>query len=237
MDIAIDATKFHERLRRLRDHWQEHLEDKWGNCGAICIPMGSASETEVYSKSSALHLFLMGYEFPESIILITKSTFCLMAAQKKCNYLQDLIATSDPGNLKVALLPKSKDELQNREHFHSLIQVVKDSGKKIGTLTKASFNGEFVSSWSAFLESNRIESVEIGAALGHFLSVKLDSEMVGHRVVPKTTFLSNIYCLQELCKRAAVLSNKVLKNVFIAEMEDTIDKDLKISHLDFASKV
>lgn len=43
--------------------------------------------------------------------------------------------------------------------------------------------------------------------------------------------------LQELCKRAAVLSNKVLKNVFVAEMEDVIDKDLKVSHANISSKV
>lgn len=34
-----------------------------------------------------------------------------------------------------------------------------------------------------------------------------------------------------------MLSNKVLKNVFVAEMEDVIDKDLKITHSSFSSKV
>lgn len=178
MDIAIEASRFHDRLIRLRDHWLQHLEDKWGNSGAICIPMGAASDTDVYSKSSAVHLFLMGYEFPDSIILITKTTFYFMAAQKKCNYLQSLTAEVGSGTLKVILLPKSRDELQNREHFRSMVQVVKSNDKKLGTLTRGSFQGDFIASWNGFLESSHVETTDVGGALGYLLSTKLDSEMV-----------------------------------------------------------
>jgi nucleosome binding factor SPN SPT16 subunit len=216
MEISIDAGRFHERLLRLRDHWQQHLDEKWDHCGAVCIPMGAAAETDVYSKSSALHLFLMGYEFPDSVMVITKSAFYFMSAPKKIKHLQELTTAGGAGDMKVHLLPKTKDQVQNSEQFQNIVQAIK--GKKLGNLTKANFHGEFIPSWMSFLDSCHIESVDIAPALGLFLSVKEDSEL-------------------ELCKRASVLSNKVLKNVFIAEMEDVIDKDVKITHSAFSTKV
>ncbi len=41
----------------------------------------------------------------------------------------------------------------------------------------------------------------------------------------------------DLCKRAAVLSNKVMKHGFVAEMENILDNDLKMKHQDIADKV
>lgn len=43
--------------------------------------------------------------------------------------------------------------------------------------------------------------------------------------------------IQDLCKRAAVLSNKVMKHGFVAEMESILDNETKISHEDLAKKV
>ena len=42
---------------------------------------------------------------------------------------------------------------------------------------------------------------------------------------------------QEMCKRAAVLSNKVMKHAFVAEMERILDADEKKSHADIAEHV
>lgn len=43
--------------------------------------------------------------------------------------------------------------------------------------------------------------------------------------------------LKENCRRAAVLTNKVLKHGFVQEMENILDSDLKISHRELSEKV
>jgi len=43
--------------------------------------------------------------------------------------------------------------------------------------------------------------------------------------------------VQENCRRAAVLSNKVMKHGFVKEMESILDSDTKISHRELSEKV
>lgn len=44
-------------------------------------------------------------------------------------------------------------------------------------------------------------------------------------------------CYKDLCRRAAVLTNKVLKHGFVTEMENILDEETTIKHDDFATKV
>ena len=47
----------------------------------------------------------------------------------------------------------------------------------------------------------------------------------------------NISHIQELSKRASLLTNKVLKHGFVSEMETILDKDDKVSHSQLTDKV
>lgn len=44
-------------------------------------------------------------------------------------------------------------------------------------------------------------------------------------------------CCQDLCKRAAVLSNKIMKHGFVAEMEKILDAQEKVTHDELSKKV
>jgi len=43
--------------------------------------------------------------------------------------------------------------------------------------------------------------------------------------------------VQDLCKRAAVLSNKIMKHGFVAEMEKILDAQEKVTHDELSKKV
>ena len=43
--------------------------------------------------------------------------------------------------------------------------------------------------------------------------------------------------VQDLCKRAAVLSNKIMKHGFVAEMEKILDAQEKVTHEELSKKV
>eukprot|EP01035_Chromulina_nebulosa_P019212 gene19212-25063_t len=103
--------------------------------------------------------------------------------------------------------------------MNNLINIVrKNGGKKIGSLFKNQYEGTFIPVWLQLIDSNQLEKVEISSPIGQLLAVKDETEL-------------------ELCKRAGVLTNKVIKHGFINEMENIIDKDEKVSHSDLATKI
>ena len=178
MDVTINAERFYQRLERLQTEWMSHKSTIWGGSDAICIPIGAIGDEINYSKSSAFHLFLFGYEFADSLIVITRNNFYFMATAKKCGMLEkDLAGKHD--TIKLNLLVRTKDEGQNREHFNELSNAVrKGGGKRLGSLFKGDYAGNFIPSWTAFIDQSQLEKFEIAPSIGLFLSTKDESELV-----------------------------------------------------------
>jgi len=218
--VKISAERFFERLARLETHMSTHKEGLWGGCGAISIPLGASAGDVTYSKSAAMHLYLLGYEFPDSVMVLTKGHFYFMATNKKLSYFKDqIVPHQNESTPKITLLEKSKDEGQNRENMNDLINAIrKDKGKKIGSFFKQEFDGKFIPQWITMLKDSQLDTHEIGPALSNFFLVKDESEL-------------------DNCKRASILTNKVLKHGFVQEMEAVLDNDTNITHEALAGKV
>jgi nucleosome binding factor SPN SPT16 subunit len=215
--IAIDADQFFSRLNGIKTHWLAHKNDMWEGADALCVPMGSVKDQDVvYSKSSSVHLYLLGYEFPDSLLVLTPTKLFFMATQKKIALLETI---KDDSKFPIETLVKTKDQAANRENFKTIINEIKSTGgSKLGTLVKDNFEGSFVPSWNDTVQSDLLDAVEISRGLGYVLSIKDAAE-------------------QEICKRAAVLTKKVFKLGFVEEMEEIIDKAKKVSHEAIAEKV
>jgi nucleosome binding factor SPN SPT16 subunit len=177
-DITLNAERFYARLERLQTDWMSHKSGAWGGSDALCIPLGAVGDEINYSKSSSFHLFLFGYEFADTLIVITRNNFYFMATQKKCNMLEkDLVGKHD--TIKLHLLVRSKDEGQNREYFNELGNAIrKGGGKRLGSLFKAEFPGNFIPTWINFVDMSQLEKFDIAPALGLFLSTKDETELV-----------------------------------------------------------
>ena len=50
---------------------------------AIAVVTGSANEEELYSKSAALQTWLLGYEFPDTVIAICSRSITILTSPKK----------------------------------------------------------------------------------------------------------------------------------------------------------
>ena len=216
MEVVINPERFFQRLERLQAHWKENKTRYYNGADVLCIPFGTTDEN-VYSKASSLHFYLLGYEFPDSIIIITPKSFHFMATAKKCAYLESALMTSENA-ISVNIIKKEKDEGVNRENFHNLMHLVRKTGKNIGSMFKEKYAGSFIPGWMEFVNQSQVDMIEIAGAIGMFFAVKDEAE-------------------QDLCKRAAVLTNKVMKHGFVQEMEGILDADTKIKHLDLAKKV
>lgn len=145
----------------------------------MCIPLGMVSDELSYSKSASFHIFMFGYEFADSLVLMTKNHFYFMATAKKCSMIETFLVGKNE-TFRIETLTRTKDESVNRDLFGTLLAAVrKNGGKKIGSLFKGDVQGNFIPSWSKYLqEQEDIERIEVASALGHFFAAKDDVEMV-----------------------------------------------------------
>jgi nucleosome binding factor SPN SPT16 subunit len=181
MEVVIDAERFFTRIDRIQQHWQANKGEEWSNADAICIPMGAAKDNEVvYTKSSAMHLYLLGYEFSDSILVILKSKIYFMATEKKIAYFQNVI---DINKIPLKVLTKTKVDIENRSKFREIINAIKSSGSTIGIPLKGEYPGSFIQAWNEELASAGLTTVDISRGLGVILAMKDETEQVSSIVV------------------------------------------------------
>lgn len=188
-EVTLNAERFYARLERLQTDWMSHKSGAWGGSDALCVPLGAVGDEINYSKSSAFHLFMFGYELSDTLIVITRNNFYFMASAKKCGMIEkDLAGKHD--TIKVHLLLRTKDEGQNREHYNELANAIrKGGGKRLGSLFKAEYSGNFIPTWMNFVDLSQLEKFDIAPALGQFLSIKDETELVRRCVPPCPIFL------------------------------------------------
>jgi nucleosome binding factor SPN SPT16 subunit len=180
MEVVIDADRFYARLLALRNKWLSTKSGVFNNADALVIPMGVTTDEELtYSKAAAIHLYLLGYEFSDSLMVLTKTTFYFIATSKKCGYLQLASSKLTQTEIQIQLVNKSKDDIANTDQFMMIINAIKkQNGSKLGSLLKFECKGTFIPLWSKTVEDNKLEVVDISNALGVYLATKDDQEVV-----------------------------------------------------------
>lgn len=179
MEVTINAEQFYSRLNKLHSHWLTNKTTPYyDNCNYLCIPMGAVKGADViYSKSSAIHLYLLGYEFPESILILTTNKLYFITTQKKAIYLEAI--KDDNQAIKIETLYKTKDEDANKELLRKFLQNLKKNyGTSMGTIVKGDFEGKFIPLWNECVQSESITTVDITRGLGVILAVKDATELV-----------------------------------------------------------
>jgi nucleosome binding factor SPN SPT16 subunit len=177
MEVAINDEQFYSRLNKFITHWNQNKETLWENTNILCIPMGAVKDADVvYSKSSAMHLYLLGYEFPESLMILTPNKFYFITTQKKAAYLE---AIKDDTKFPIETFYKTKDENANKEMFKTLLTTLKKTGTTVmGTILKGEFEGKFIPLWNETLAGQGFTTVDVSRGLGVLLSTKDATELV-----------------------------------------------------------
>ena len=177
-EIQINSEKFCQRLGRLIENWISNKATHWGNADALCIMLGTREDDMNYSKASALHLYLLGYEITDSIMIITKNSFLFMASDKKCNYLESSLANAST-TISFSCLHKTKDAGMNRENFNALLgSVRRTGGNKFGSILQLDLKGPFIQSWLDCIDQSQLEKVDISNGISILLSIKDETELV-----------------------------------------------------------
>jgi nucleosome binding factor SPN SPT16 subunit len=127
--IEIDKDLFHERLSSFLSQWKSDKrasESVFGGVGSICICVGKGDENtpDADTKTAAFQLWLLSYEFPQTLIVITPEAIHFITTKKKAVYLEALKG----GKVPIEIYKRGKDADDNNAQFTKLADLIKSSG-------------------------------------------------------------------------------------------------------------
>lgn len=128
-DIKIDRVLFQERLGSFLSSWRADLRSPSPNstfngANSILVLMGKTEESSQFQKNNAIHFWLLGYEFPATLMLFTTEMVYVVTTAKKAKHLEPLKGDKIP----LEILVRGKDGEENKKLFEKITQVIKDSG-------------------------------------------------------------------------------------------------------------
>ncbi|CAL3967763.1 hypothetical protein PZA11_003980 [Diplocarpon coronariae] len=219
-DIKVDKNLFQERLSQFYSAWKADKragDTLFNGVSSILVLMGKTEETISFQKNNALHFWLLGYEFPATLMLFTLDALYVVTTGKKAKHLEPL----KNGKIPLHVLLRGKDTEQNEKIFAEINNHIKAAGKKIGILPKDTSAGPFIDEWKKAYGtiSSDVEEVDISTGLssGAF-AIKDENELRAMRNSSKACIaLMNPY--------------------FVEEMSNILDEEKKVKHSALANKV
>ncbi|KHN94288.1 FACT complex subunit spt-16 [Metarhizium album ARSEF 1941] len=219
-DIKIDGKLFQERISHFATAWKNDLRAKdglFGGAASILIMMGKMEEIPEFHKNNAMHFWLLGYEFPTTLMLLTVDTLYILTTAKKAKHLDQLKG----GRFPIEVLVRGKNAEDNEKLFVTIAEKIKEAGDKIGTIAKDTSKGPFVDEWKKVFSEHckDVEEVDVSAAVStHAFSVKDESELRAMRTASKA-------CVA------------LMTPYFLDEMSNILDSEKKVTHASLAEKV
>ncbi|KAI9505707.1 FACT complex subunit spt16 [Coemansia spiralis] len=217
-EVQLDAAAFHRRAKRLLDSWESADSPECKAVGSILVLQGRSDEKNPYTKTIATQMWLLGYEFPNTLMLFTKSKLYIVASQKKAKILQPL--ENVPSGIPLEILVHGKQEDKNQEMLAQLISAINDNGSAVGVIANNSTSGKLVDEWNAVYAPSKagIAEHDISRFLSSILAVKEENEIKHEKV-------------------AATLCTTVMQDYFIDEMENIFDEEKSITNEKMAEKI
>lgn len=216
-NINLDKEAFHRRLKKLYAAWKDSDgENGFSKMDALVAAVGKDDEI-VYSKSGALHTWLLGYELTDTIMVLTENKIHVLASKKKIEFLRQG-ESKDESYIQLNLIVRDKDK--DKENFETLVKAIKGSkkGKVIGHFPKDNYPGAFMDSWRAILKKENYEMLDASAPIAYLMAPKEESE---------------ILTIKKACLVTVDVFTKYLKD----QIMEIIDSEKKVKHSKLAEGV
>lgn len=217
-DIKIDSALFRRRLHLIQKNI--FSSDSFQKVNGVLIVVGSSEESNPYQKSTILHTWLLGYEFPATAIYITNKKIYFVTSVSKAKYLQPLIAKN---NNNIVIYSRNKDPNHNKSQFLKFFKDIEGSitpnNTYIGVLAKDKYQGKFINEWNPLWDevSSKFELKDIASGISETLEFKDEEEQKNLRIAA----------------RASVN----MMNYFTDEMSKIVDEDLNVSNSKLVDKI
>ncbi|KAE8678035.1 FACT complex subunit SPT16 [Hibiscus syriacus] len=215
---SINLDNFSKRLKAMYSHWNEHNAELWGSSCVFAVATPPPSEDLRYLKSSALDIWLLGYEFPETIIVFTKKQIHFLCSQKKASLLEVVKKSAKEAvgaDVVMHVKAKSDDGVALMDAIFKSINVQckgsENDSPIFGCIAREAPEGKLLETWAEQLKSSGFQLTDVTNGLSDLFAVKDKEEVMN-------------------VKKAAYLSYNVMNNIVIPKLESVIDEEKKITH-------
>lgn len=239
-DIYIDTKKFEKRSQLI----QKNLSDLTiFGVDSILVIIGSANENNPYMKSTTVHNWLLGYQFPATALYFTKEKAIIITSISKAKHLKGL--ESLPG---VESWTRTKDVDHNKSLFVDLVTLMKATGKKLGVIAKDRFDGKFIDEWNSVFQKyeNEFDKIDICAGISKTLEVKDEDELRLTTLASKSSSIMLDYLTDEMVnildeekpvsneKLSEIVENKVFDDPkFLNSKKKLLGDEFSINDIDW----
>ena len=220
MSITLEGNTFAKRIALIQEQWSNDASTI-AKCGSVLVVVGNPSEQTTFQKSSVLHSWLLGYEFTDTLILLTKDgRVAFLTSPKKCTILESL-APAFPLS-KLVLLKKAKDGSNLQELFGQFAQLIRDCGTSVGVLEGETVDGPTINEWKSYWKSNEIlrtcKATNVSDDFSKLLASKDANEF-------------------KLIENAGTAACVLMKDVLVDDLLSIIDQERKVTHAKIAEKL
>ncbi|KAG8696067.1 FACT complex subunit spt16 [Ceratobasidium sp. 394] len=221
MSVQLNVQQFFTRAPAVFSAWSSNKLTEFESLAgldALQILVGDPVEDEMLRKSTALQTWLLGYEFPLTLIVFAKDKIFFMCSSTKAKILNQLLeAQKTPIPIEIFTLSKPKDGPS--EAPKKLAEALGPL-KRIGGLPKEQQTGRIVDDWNKALEEHagKPEVVDISAGLASIMAVKDEDELKHVRT-------------------AAHLSSTLMTHQLASKLELLLDRQSVITHDAFAGQL
>jgi nucleosome binding factor SPN SPT16 subunit len=99
-EVTIDKTTFHNRLSAFISQWKQDKRNGdtlFAGASSIAIVMGKSDDSQGFTKTSAMQFWLLGYEFPSTVFIITQDSMHIVTTKKKgiCIFFATFMSCAD----------------------------------------------------------------------------------------------------------------------------------------------
>ncbi|PON69605.1 FACT complex subunit Spt [Parasponia andersonii] len=213
---AINLDNFSKRLQMLYSHWTKHKSELWGDSEALALATPPASEDLRYLKSSALHVWLLGYEFPETIMVFMMKQIHVLCSQKKASLLDAVKKSAKEAvgaEVVTHVKPKNDDGTGLMDSLFRSVNAQSngDDSLVVGYIAREAPEGKLLETWTEKLKNANFQLADVTNGFSDVFAVKDNAE------------LTNV-------RRAAFLTSSVMRSFVVPKLEKVIDEEKKVSH-------
>ncbi|KAE9446641.1 hypothetical protein C3L33_21408, partial [Rhododendron williamsianum] len=211
---TINLVGFSTRLKALYSNWREHKAEFWGSSDVLAVATPPASEDLRYLKSSALNIWLLGYEFPDTIMIFMNKQIHFLCSQKKASLLEAVKkAAVEAVGVEVVMHVKARND-DGTAQMDSILLAIRAQSKSdpiVGYIAREAPEGILLETWAEKLKNSNLQLADITNGFSDLFAVKDHDEV------------TNV-------KKAAFLTASVMKNFVVPKLEKVIDEEKKVAH-------
>ncbi|EMR08097.1 hypothetical protein PNEG_03537 [Pneumocystis murina B123] len=194
-------------------HIKEHV---FFEITSMLVVQGSLSDDNPYSKTSSIHNWLLGYEFPDMLMLLTQEMIYFLTSDKKATILETLKDGIEA--FPMTILRRSKQATENEVALKQVVDAMEKAGKRVGVFSRDTLKGKFADEWKSVYGKTSFEEVDVSLGVSLAMAVKEEDELK---------------CIRLACKASVLL----ISTYFVDKMSTIIDEEDKVSHLQLSEMV